>query len=38
MDQVYRGVVPFFLLQILALLIVLAWPEPFTFLPRLMIR
>lgn len=38
MDQVYRGIVPFFLLQILALLIVLLWPEPFTFLPRLMIR
>jgi TRAP-type mannitol/chloroaromatic compound transport system permease large subunit len=36
MGEVYRGVLPFFALQILALIIVAAWPDLVTFLPRLM--
>ncbi len=36
MDQVYRGVLPFFLLQLLAMLIAAVWPDLVTFLPRLM--
>jgi tripartite ATP-independent transporter DctM subunit len=36
MGEVYRGVLPFFCLQILALIIAAAWPELVTFLPRLM--
>lgn len=36
MGEVYRGVLPFFALQILALIIVAAWPDMVTFLPRLM--
>lgn len=36
MDQVYRGVLPFFGLQLLALVIAAAWPDLVTFLPRLM--
>lgn len=36
MDQVYRGVLPFFLLQLLALVIAAVWPDLVTFLPRLM--
>lgn len=37
MDQVYRGVLPFFLLQLLGLAICLAWPDLVTTLPRMMI-
>lgn len=38
MGDVYRGVLPFFALQIAALFIVAAWPDLVTFLPRLMAR
>lgn len=37
MDQVYRGVLPFFFLQLLGLAICLAWPDLVTTLPRMMI-
>jgi TRAP-type mannitol/chloroaromatic compound transport system permease large subunit len=33
---VYRGIVPFFLLQLLGLIVVMLWPEPFLWLPRIM--
>jgi len=36
MGAVYRGIVPFFLLQVLGLLILAAAPDLATFLPRLM--
>ena len=37
MDQVYRGVMPFFFLQLLGLAICLAWPDLVTTLPRMML-
>lgn len=36
MGMVYRGIVPFFILQFIGLLICAAWPDLVTFLPRLM--
>lgn len=36
MDEVYRGIVPFFLLQALGLAICAAFPDLVTFLPRMM--
>lgn len=36
MDRVYRGVLPFFALQIVGLLICMAWPDLVTSLPRAM--
>lgn len=36
MGHVYRGIVPFFCLQVVGLLIMAAWPDLVTFLPRLM--
>lgn len=36
MDVVYRGIIPFFILQFIGLLICAAWPDLVTFLPRLM--
>ena len=36
MAQVYRGIVPFFLLQAVGLLICAALPDLITYLPRLM--
>lgn len=37
MDTVYRGIIPFFLLQVLGLLICAAFPGLVTWLPRLMV-
>jgi len=37
MDTVYRGIVPFFVLQVIGLLICAAFPGLITWLPRLMI-
>ena len=37
MDTVYRGILPFFLLQVLGLLICAAFPGLVTWLPRLMV-
>jgi tripartite ATP-independent transporter DctM subunit len=36
MGVVYRGIIPFFILQFIGLLICAAWPDLVTFLPRLM--
>ena len=36
MGVVYRGIVPFFLLQLLGLVVAMFWPEPFLWLPRIM--
>lgn len=36
MGMVYRGIIPFFILQFIGLLICAAWPDLVTFLPRLM--
>ena len=36
MDAVYRGILPFFFLQLAGLLICAAWPDLVTWLPRLM--
>jgi tripartite ATP-independent transporter DctM subunit len=36
MDQVYRGILPFFMLQALGLLICVVLPDVVTFLPRMM--
>jgi TRAP-type C4-dicarboxylate transport system permease large subunit len=36
MDQVYRGILPFFVLQAIGLLICAALPDLVTWLPRLM--
>ena len=36
MGHVYRGIVPFFCLQVVGLLIMAVWPDLVTFLPRLM--
>jgi tripartite ATP-independent transporter DctM subunit len=36
MDQVYKGVIPFFILQFVGLLICAAFPDLITYLPRLM--
>ena len=36
MDQVYRGIIPFFLLQAIGLLVCVVLPDVITYLPRLM--
>src|SRR5690606_25087599 len=36
MGHVYRGIVPFFCLQVVALMVMAAWPDLVTVLPRLM--
>ena len=36
MDEVYRGIIPFFLLQALGLLVCVLLPDVITYLPRLM--
>lgn len=36
MGMVYRGIIPFFILQFIGLLICAAWPDLVTFLPRQM--